>query len=289
MLYYIIIVIMKMPLSFQVASRGEQSEEIGRYALSDIHNLDQSPLPFAFLEGKTYTHKGQKDVWVRGPSSGLEKRQCTLQAAVSADGIPRFKPCIVFRGKGQRIQQAEKQGYDRRVIVRFQENAWVDEQEMKWWTRHVYHPSVRQTSRQQLLVTDAHRAQCTESMKDMFKTLCNTQVACIPAGCTPLVQPLDTCIFAALKFHIERIQNQHMMENLDAYTHGTIPAWKRRVLITKWVGEAWSLVTRQRALVSRSFVKCGIALPVDGSKDNLMHIEQLEDYTFPASELDEEY
>ncbi len=76
-----------------------------------------------------------------------------------------------------------------------------------------------------------------------------------------------------------------MMENLDAYIHGTIPAWKQRVLITKWVGEAWSLTTRQRALVQQFFVNCGIVWPVNGSMANLMHHEQLEDYTFPDLEL----
>ncbi len=223
----------------KVASRGEQTEAVGRYALRDIHNLDQSPLPFAILSGKTYADKGQEDVWVRGAGSGLDKRQCSLQAAISADGVPRFKPVVVFRGKGLRIRAAEKQSYDRRVIVRFQEKAWVDEKEMKWWLHHVYKPATQDSPRQQLLVADAHRAQCTEAIKKQVKDQCNTQLACIPGGCTPLVQPCDTSLFGAIKFHIERIQNQHMMENLDAYVSGEMTASMRRVLITKWIGEAW--------------------------------------------------
>lgn len=59
---------------------GKQSEgEIGQFKLSDICNIDQSPLPFAFLAGKTYANKGDETIWVRGAGSGLEKRQCTLQ------------------------------------------------------------------------------------------------------------------------------------------------------------------------------------------------------------------
>ncbi len=271
----------------KVSSRGDQTQAVGRYSLGDIHNVDQSPLPFAFLSGKTYESKGQKDVWVRGAGSGLDKRQCTLQAAVSADGVNRFKPVIVFRGTGQRIKASEKQSYDSRVITRFQEKAWVDEAEMKWWIRHVYTPGVKQSPRQQLLVGDSHRAQITDSVKEQLKTKSDTQLGIIPGGCTDLVQPLDRCIFAAVKFHIERIQNQHMMENLDAYLNGSLSASKRRVLITKWVGEAWSIVTRNKALIQRSFVKCGIALPVDGSGDHMMNIDKLADYTFPAAESDD--
>jgi hypothetical protein len=35
---------------------------IGRIKLSEIANIDQSPLPFEFLKGRTYTKRGEKTV-----------------------------------------------------------------------------------------------------------------------------------------------------------------------------------------------------------------------------------
>ena len=62
--------------------------------------MDQTPLPFTFADGHTYADKGSKSVWVRGGQSGLEKRQCTVQLTIFADGEPRIKPFLIFKGQG---------------------------------------------------------------------------------------------------------------------------------------------------------------------------------------------
>ena len=71
---------------------------VGIYKLLNIANLDQTPLPFDFLAGKTYSVGGAKAVWVKGTAGGLGKRQVTVQLCIFADGIARVKPMIVFRG-----------------------------------------------------------------------------------------------------------------------------------------------------------------------------------------------
>ena len=47
--------------------------------------------------------KGSKTVWVQGGISSLNKRQCTVQLTVFADGVPCVKPLVIFRGTGNRI------------------------------------------------------------------------------------------------------------------------------------------------------------------------------------------
>ena len=42
---------------------------------------------------------GEKSVWIHGGASGLDKRQCTVQLTLFADGVPRVKPLIIFRRK----------------------------------------------------------------------------------------------------------------------------------------------------------------------------------------------
>ena len=47
-------------------------------------------------------------MWVRGGASGLDKRQCTAQITLFADGEPWVKPLLIFKGKGKRISFMEK-------------------------------------------------------------------------------------------------------------------------------------------------------------------------------------
>ena len=76
-----------------------------------------------------------------------------------ADGEPRVKPLLIFRGKGKRIGLQEQLQYDRRVSVQFQSNAWCDEVIMEWWAKNSWKPHVKEES---LLVLDLHKAQKTD-------------------------------------------------------------------------------------------------------------------------------
>lgn len=69
-----------------LAKKGEKKGPLGQYELRDIGNMDQTPLPFTFNSGKGYNDTGSKTVWHRGAASGLEKRQCTAQLTVFANG-----------------------------------------------------------------------------------------------------------------------------------------------------------------------------------------------------------
>ena len=77
--------------------------DVGRFSLAQIANMDQTPLPFTFSSGETYADTGDRTVWIRGGASGLDKRQCTVQLTVFADGEPRVKPLLIFKGTGTRI------------------------------------------------------------------------------------------------------------------------------------------------------------------------------------------
>ena len=61
----------------------------GTFSLADIANMDQTPLPFVMDDGKTYNQTGSKEIWCASGSSGLEKRQCTVQLTIFADGVLR--------------------------------------------------------------------------------------------------------------------------------------------------------------------------------------------------------
>ena len=96
-------------------------------------------------------------------------------------------------------------------------------------------------------------------------------------GTTSLVQPLDVSVNSEFKSIVERLQNQHMHSNVSLYIEGKITASQRRVLITKWVGQAWAEVCANKDMIYRAFQKC-ISVPIDGSKDSLINIKGLTAY-----------
>ena len=120
------------------------------------------PLPFTFSDGPTYADTGERSVWVRGGASGLEKCQCTAQLTIFADGEPRVKPLLIFRGMGKQITLAEKVRYDRRVSVVFQPKAWCDERVMHHWVRTCWKPACQGPMH---LILDVHKAQKTEAVQ----------------------------------------------------------------------------------------------------------------------------
>lgn len=164
------------------AARGNQIGPLGQFCLPTIANMDQTPLQFDFNSyGKTYDTTGAKTVWVKSTGSGLDKRQCTVQHTIHADGIRHIKPLIVFKGTGQRISQVEKNQWDRRVEVDFQKKAWVDEKVFLRWCRFQW-KSFSQTPPPHLLVMDVHKAQKTDAVKKYLRQDCNTIMALIPPG-----------------------------------------------------------------------------------------------------------
>ena len=154
--------------------------------------------------------------------------------------------------------------YDPRVRVSFQKKAWSDEHIMLGWIRRQWSAAC---SGNMLLVLDVHKAQKTEDVKALLAEKHTTPLY-IPPGCTSIIQPLD----------VNRLANAHSAENLNAYVQGTIPAGERRVLLTRWVAQAWEEASAHRDMVIRSFRKCGISLPIDGTLDTEINLEGIPDY-----------
>ena len=109
-------------------TRSNSGTRVGRYRLQNVCNIDQTPVPYEFIGGHTNDIKGEKTIWMQASQlSGWDKRQGTIQLTIFADGVPRVKPLIVFRGKGvgQTIL-TEAQKYDNRVIVKFKPTAYAN-------------------------------------------------------------------------------------------------------------------------------------------------------------------
>ena len=106
----------------------------GRFGPSRMFHVDQVPLPFASEIRNTLNPRGAVSCRIAGTNtSGLEKRQATLQHWICADPDKQsIKPTIIFRGSsgpGALLPKpAEKALFDTLTNIRvtFQASAWAD-------------------------------------------------------------------------------------------------------------------------------------------------------------------
>ena len=112
----------------------------GKYLPHQRANVDQVPLPFVNDMETTYEQVGAKRVCINQQGPTLGKRQATGQvcfrpalppAPEDSEALAKYKqhlmqqpaPCIIFRGTGQRISQAEKDAYPPGLVVLWQPKA----------------------------------------------------------------------------------------------------------------------------------------------------------------------
>ena len=69
--------------------------------------MDQTPLPFVLDDGKTYADKGSSETWCVSGSSGLDKRQFSVQLTIFADGV-RFSARYISWKRPENYSQRAK-------------------------------------------------------------------------------------------------------------------------------------------------------------------------------------
>ena len=106
----------------------------------------------------------------------------------------------------------------------------------------------------------------------------------MPPGCTSLVQPLNVSFNVLLMKHVENAAIQHMQENLESYVSRKFSASERRIMLTKWIVEAWETLSPNKEMAICSFKKCGISTAADRSEDFEINIKGLDNYVAPVFE-----
>ena len=189
----------------------------GKYLPHERFNVDQVPMPFIYEMDYTYEEKGAKRVAINQLGSALSKRQCTAQVCFRPEPPPppppdasdevkrRFKqhfmaqppPCIIFRGTGKQIKQAELDAYPPELVVIWQPKAWVDRPAAIQWAKDGLKPvieadiaaGVSDASSRYLLWQDNLDAQCQPEYLNVLSTECQTDDHKVCLALTPLPPP----------------------------------------------------------------------------------------------------
>ena len=141
------------------------------------------------------------------------------------------------------------------------------------------------TGEQSLLVWDSFCAHLTESVKEAFQRR-SIDVAVIPGGLTPVLQPLDKCLNKPFKENMRRKYLSWMVTGPFEFT----PAGKKKApsrnLILRWIKQSWSEIPEE--MVRKSFLTCGTFNALDGTEDDAIYeVEQDNDAEEDA--MDEEF
>jgi hypothetical protein len=282
---------------------------VGRIKLSEICNMDQSPLPFEYLKGRTYAKRGDKTVRLKEGKSGHDRRQCTLQIAVFADGILRCKPLLIFKGKpkGDNRRKLEQKKYHPGVVVAFNEKAWANTSNLLDWVLNQYSTATAyplKDNEPRFLTLDAfaphknkgRKAKDKESLKEKERRLqeerlqqklrdtftkLNVTLSIIPGGCTGYVQVLDVLVNKLIKAYIEEYEDQWVEAHFELWQSGKWSVGDRRVLMTHWVAQAFERVhVEHKDTIIACFKSVGLALSVDGTEDHLLKVRDCPNLDF---------
>jgi hypothetical protein len=116
----------------------------------------------------------------------------------------------------------------------------------------------------------------TKSVTAEFKKL-NCITSYIPGGCTGFIQVLDVSLNKTLKALVAQAAEDHADKYASQYEEGWFTVSDRRVLLTKWVGEAWErLHIEYKDKIVRTFRQVGLSLNPDGSEDHEIKIKGLD-------------
>lgn len=235
--------------------------DVGRYLLWNIANLDETPIPFEYLDGRTYDTVELKTVWARSSKSGWNKRQVSLILMVFADGVSRVKRKLLSHATtGNIILQKEGHLYDKRVTVEFNITAYNNEKVFLTPIKNEIIPAFKGCP--SLFTLDAAGFHWTETVINTLKEY-NIMPSMISGACTGLIQPLDISINFPLKeMFREEVEEYIEQEEEKGKINWTVG--DRRVMTTICVGWAWEkFCFEKRHIAQKSFWNVGLTLPVD--------------------------
>ena len=233
------------------------------YSLSRIFNMDETPMRFEMPSSRTLEFSGSRTVPVK--SCGAEKRSFTVTLAVAADG-KKLPPKVIFKG----VRTPRDLVVPESVRVSFHKKGWMDETGVKEWIQTCLPRNP--TDERSLLVWDSFRAHFTDAVKEALQRR-KIDVAVIPGGLTPVLQPLDKCFNKPFEDHMKTKYLSWMVTGPFEFTPAGKKKGPSRNQVLRWINQSWNEIPEE--MVSRSFKTCGISNALDGTEDDTVYEEEM--------------
>lgn len=248
----------KLPEDFQEKMARFQEfvrNEIIGVSRGNLGNMDEVPVSFDLPRHWTVDEKGKKDIAVT--TTGFEKCGFTVVLAVTANGS-KCPPLVIFKRK-----TVPKERFPIGIVVKANENGWMDESMMKQWIEECWieRPNPSSNPEKSLLILDSARAHLTETSRTAIKE--HSKIAVIPGGLTKLLQPLDISVNSSFKNHLRDKWEQWMSDN-NVHTYTKSGRMRRASYseICQWILESFEAV-------SVDCIKNGFKRALDGEVEPL--------------------
>ena len=238
---------------------------------------------------ETYDDVGSGRVWVAGSKKGDDKREATLQLCVQLSNSARQpKATIIFRGKGLRLRQSERESWDSRVNVLFQPKAWADNSICLSWANDIFAKAVTPGAASVLFCDSLVHQTTDDFRKSLLKS--DTKVHLLKSNCTDEIQVIDAGIGKKTKALISQRCDDWLQEDtdLERWVNGTLTASDRRVLLTKWLADAWEEVCKTTDFEKVGH-RTGCLMTTDGSEDKEICPQGIQDYSFADADVGEDF
>ncbi len=278
----------------------------------NVFSHDQVPLELSDSGGKSVHMKGDYHVYDSVGKGSDTKRFCTLNLFGAMqhreDGKNVPKPHLVFQGKSQPgcdwHDKEEVALWDSRVVVSFQENAWVDGETHRYGLKEVLGPindHLVEEDMQGVTFEDnlsAHVMQATMDFWENNPSLSNfIAPQFLPPGMTDIVQVIDRHIGIIYKRAVYRAMRAELTKRLheaiamnggkvEGVTIKPLIPREKRIIITKAIGECHEKLTKHtsktyyRAFIAtatwmpvRHLYETGSFIPDEESEVQLQHLD----------------
>ena len=202
------------------------------------------------------------------------------------------RAAIIFRGKGIRITREEQAQWDGRVDVYFQPKAWLNDSVLDEWTIRTFAPCTSyevdgpEDFEESVLFCDNLRTQTRPAFKQLLWHVAQTKLHLFPTGVTDELQTIDDGLGVMVKRHMGDNYTNWLEANLERMLKGQVTASERRVVLTKFLAEAWVYVCENYDFL-KSGHKNGCCMDVTGENHSEIRLQGLESaYSFSTADMD---
>lgn len=214
-----------------------------------------------------------------------------FRAEAPSSEAPQIRPQIIFRLKPKTDEngvdptqpassriQPELKKYDRRVDVLFQENAWADDV-TSVASLELFSNQILESEESILFLDNLHGHRCKE-----YKSLAKKSSIIpfyTPPDSTDLCAVNDHHIGKMVKTRVKKLFKEKYLQTSQVWDEGEVSMSDKRVMMTKFLGEAWDSMKADHSSVLKAFQACGACNAIDGSEDYLIK--------WPGKDEQEEY